>query len=158
LLALGKGIAGGVLVQLGSVVDGVDGEVARLQDRTSAMGALMDGVLDRIGDAMVVAGLAIWAVHGGMIGDAWVILLAVAAVTGSMLSMATKDRVRALGMRDGREDRIRLLLGGRDARLFLVAISAIAGRPVWGLIAIVATTALTLVARLVSVARSADPT
>jgi hypothetical protein len=118
----------------------------------------MDGVLDRIGDAMVVAGLAIWAVHDGMMGDAWVILLAVAAVTGSMLSMATKDRVRALGMRDGREDRIRLLFGGRDARLLLVAIAAIAGRPVWGLIAIVATTTVTLVARLVSVARSADPT
>ena len=158
LLALGKGIAGAVLVQLGSVVDGIDGEVARLQDRTSAMGALMDGVLDRIGDAMVVAGLAIWAVHDGMLGDASVIVLAVAAVTGSMLSMATKDRVRALGMRDARDDRIRLLLGGRDARLLLVAIAAIAGRPVWGLVAIVVTTAVTLVARLVSVARSADPT
>jgi CDP-L-myo-inositol myo-inositolphosphotransferase len=157
LLALGKGIAGGVLVQLASVVDGVDGEVARLQYRTSAWGALVDGVLDRIGDAMVVAGLAIWAVRGGMIGDAWAIGLAVGALAGSLLSMATKDRIRALGMREAPEDRSRLLLGGRDARLLLVAIAAVSGRPVWGLISIVVTTAVTLIVRLVSVARSVDP-
>ena len=156
LFALGKGIAGGVLVQVGSVVDGVDGEIARLQYRTSAWGALIDGVLDRIGDAMVVAGLTIWVVHDGMIGATWAIGLAVAALTGSLLSMATKDRIRALGMREAPEDRLRLLLGGRDARLLLVAVAAAAGQPVWGLIAIAVTTAVTLIARLVSVARSVD--
>jgi len=157
LLALGQGIAGGLFVQVGSVLDGVDGEIARLQYRTSAWGALMDGVLDRVGDAMVVAGLTIWAVRDGTIGDVWAIGLAVAALTGSLLSMATKDRIRALGMRQAPEDRLRLLFGTRDARLLLVAIAAIAGRPVWGLIAIVVTTAVTLIARLVSVARSVDP-
>jgi CDP-L-myo-inositol myo-inositolphosphotransferase len=157
LLALGQGIAGGLLVQVGSVVDGVDGEIARLQYRTSAWGALMDGVLDRIGDAMVVAGLAIWVVRDGMIGDVWAIALTVAALTGSLLSMATKDRIRALGMGEAPEDRLRLLLGGRDARLLLVSIAAVAGQPVWGLIAIVLTTAVTLTARLVSVGRSVEP-
>jgi CDP-L-myo-inositol myo-inositolphosphotransferase len=157
LLAFGKGIAGGVFVQLGSVVDGVDGEIARLQYRTSAWGALMDGVLDRIGDAMVVAGLTIWAAHDGMIGASWAIGLAVGALTGSMLSMATKDRIRALGMREPPEDRLRLLLGGRDVRLLLAAMAAVAGQPVWGLVAIVVTTVATLIARLVSVARSVDP-
>jgi hypothetical protein len=49
------------------------------------------------------------------------------------------------------------LLGGRDARLLLVAIAAVAGRPVWGLVAIVVTTAVTLITRLVAVARSVDP-
>ena len=143
-------------MQVGSVVDGVDGEIARLQYRTSAWGALIDGVLDRIGDAMVVAGLTIWVVHDGMIGATWAIGLAVAALTGSLLSMATKDRIRALGMREAPEDRLRLLLGGRDARLLLVAVAAAAGQPVWGLIAIAVTTAVTLIARLVSVARSVD--
>ncbi len=117
----------------------------------------MDGVLDRIGDAMVVAGLAIWVVRDGMIGDVWAIALAVAALTGSLLSMATKDRIRALGMGEAPEDRLRLLLGGRDARLLLVSIAAVAGQPVWGLIAIVVTTTVTLTARLVSVARSVEP-
>jgi hypothetical protein len=60
-------------------------------------------------------------------------------------------------MREAPEDRSRLLLGGRDARLLLVAIAAVSGRPVWGLISIVVTTAVTLIVRLVSVARSVDP-
>ncbi|TMK12096.1 MAG: hypothetical protein E6G63_11555 [Actinobacteria bacterium] len=118
----------------------------------------MDGVLDRIGDAMVVAGLTIWAVNAGMIGASWAIVLAVGALTGSMLSMATKDRIRALGMREPPEDRLRPLLGGKDARLLLIAMAAVVGQPVWGLIAIVVTTVATLIARLVSVARrSVDP-
>jgi hypothetical protein len=117
----------------------------------------MDGVLDRIGDATVVAGLTIWAVHDGMIGASWAIGLAVGALTGSLLSMATKDRIRALGMREPHEDRLRLLLGGRDARLLLAAMAAVVGQPVWGLVAIVVTTVATLIARLVSVARSVDP-
>jgi len=60
-------------------------------------------------------------------------------------------------MGEAPEDRLRLLLGGRDARLLLVSIAAVVGQPVWGLIAIVLTTAVTLTARLVSVARSVEP-
>ena len=154
LLATGAGIAGGVFVQLGSVVDGIDGEIARLQYRATAWGGLVDGVLDRIADAMVVAGLAIWSIHDGTVGAIWAIVLAVAATAGSMLSMATKDRVRALGLPEVAENRLNLLLGGRDARLLLVAIAAIAGKPVSGLIAIIVTTTITLVARLALLARS----
>jgi CDP-L-myo-inositol myo-inositolphosphotransferase len=153
LLADGHGVVGGALVQASSVVDGVDGEVARLQHRATAWGALLDGVLDRLGDAMIVAGLAIWAVHSGALGDVWAIALAVAATTGSMLSMATKDRIRALGLPEIREDRLNLLAGGRDARLLLIAVAAVAGLPVVALVLVVVTTVITSIARLVLVAR-----
>jgi choline kinase/phosphatidylglycerophosphate synthase len=154
LLAAGEGVAGGVLVQLASIGDGVDGELARLQYRTTAWGALIDGLLDRLGDAIAVAGLAIWVARDGSVPDAWVIALAVAATAGSMLSMASKDRMRALGLPEAQEERLGLLFGGRDARLLLIAIAAVAGAPVTGLIAVIATTTVTLVARLVLVARS----
>jgi len=49
LLAVGQGLAGGFLVHASSVADGVDGEVARLQLRGGPRGALLDGVLDRVG-------------------------------------------------------------------------------------------------------------
>jgi choline kinase/phosphatidylglycerophosphate synthase len=153
LLAMGKGVAGGALVQLGSIVDGIDGEVARLQDRATAWGGLLDGVLDRVADAMIVAGLTVWAVHDGTIVVTWAIVLAVAAATGSMLSMATKDRVRALALPEAPENRLNLLLGGRDARLLLVSIAAVLGQPVFGLAVIVVTTTVTLVARLIVVAQ-----
>jgi CDP-L-myo-inositol myo-inositolphosphotransferase len=154
LLALGKGIAGGVLVQLGSIGDGIDGELARLQYRASAWGALVDGALDRIADAIAIAGLAIWAVRDGSLSDAWAIGLAVAATAGSMLSMASKDRIRALGLPEAREDRLGFLFGGRDARLLLIAIAAVLRAPVGGLIAVMVTTTATLVVRLFSVGRS----
>jgi CDP-alcohol phosphatidyltransferase len=55
LLAAGQGLAGALLVHASSVADGVDGEVARLQLRGGPRGALLDGVLDRVGDAAIVA-------------------------------------------------------------------------------------------------------
>jgi len=153
-LADGRGIAAGILVQASSVVDGVDGEIARLQYRATAWGGLLDGVLDRLGDAVIVAGLAIWAVQTGALSDTWAIALAVAATTGSFLSMATKDRIRALRLPEVAEDRLNLILGGRDARLLLIAVLAIAGSPAVALVLVVVTTSVTLVARLVLVARS----
>jgi hypothetical protein len=94
-----------------------------------------------------------WAVRDGSVSDVWAIGLAVAATAGSMLSMASKDRVRALGLRDAPEDRLGLLLGGRDARLLFVSIAAVVGAPVAGLVYVVVTTTVTLTARLLYVAR-----
>jgi choline kinase/phosphatidylglycerophosphate synthase len=152
-LAGGHAIAGAALVQTSSVVDGVDGEIARLQHRATAWGGLLDGVLDRLGDAVIVAGLAIWTLRVDAVSETWVMVLAVAATTGSLLSMATKDRMQALGLPRIAEDRLNLLLGGRDARLLIVAVLAVAGLPAVALAVIVATTSITLVARLVLVAR-----
>jgi CDP-L-myo-inositol myo-inositolphosphotransferase len=148
LLGGGHGIVGAVLVQLSSILDGVDGEVARLQVRTSAFGALLDGVLDRLADAAIIAGLSLWAIERGSDPRA-VVVLGVAATTGSLLSMATKDRIRALGIPPPPERWIGFLLGGRDGRLALVAVGALAGSPVGALIAVTISSGLSLVARMV---------
>src|SRR5205823_6052440 len=65
LLATGEGIPGGIVVQVASVLDGVDGETARLLMRAGPLGAILDGVLDRVGDAAVMGGLGVWALRGG---------------------------------------------------------------------------------------------
>ena len=67
-----------------------------------------------------------------------------------MLSMATKDRITALGLPPRPERRIGYLLGGRDGRLLLVALGGILGSPIGALTAVVATSALSLTVRLVS--------
>jgi CDP-L-myo-inositol myo-inositolphosphotransferase len=147
-LARGEGVAGGLLVWAGSVLDGMDGEAARLQVRASAAGALLDGVLDRVADTAVLAGLAMWAVRDGMSADITVGLCA-AAVAASILSMASKDRITALGLAPAPEQALGWLLGGRDGRLLLVAIAALVGRPAAALAAVTATAGVTLVLRLV---------
>jgi choline kinase/phosphatidylglycerophosphate synthase len=146
-LGLGAAILGAVLVQIASVLDGVDGEIARLQVRASPWGALLDGVFDRLADAAVIAGLAVWALESGG-RPTLTVLLAVAATAGSMLSMASKDRVAALRIPPAPERRIGFLLGGRDARLLLVAIGALVGRPEAALAAIALTSGLSLAVRL----------
>jgi choline kinase/phosphatidylglycerophosphate synthase len=142
LLAAGQGLAGGLLVHASSVADGIDGEVARLQLRGGPRGALLDGLLDRVGDAAILAGLGLWALEGH---DArGMLVLTVAATTGALLSMASKDRAAALGLPPAPERGLGWLLGGRDGRLLLVAVGAVLGAPVAALAAITATSLLSL--------------
>jgi 1L-myo-inositol 1-phosphate cytidylyltransferase / CDP-L-myo-inositol myo-inositolphosphotransferase len=142
LLAAGRGVAGALLVHASSVVDGVDGEVARLQLRGGPRGALLDGVLDRVADAAVLGGLGLWALDGH---DApGVLALTVAATVGALLSMATKDRAAALGLPPAPERALGWLLGGRDGRLLLVTLGALLGAPLAALAAVTATSALSL--------------
>lgn len=146
-LWVGRGVEGALLVLLSSLLDGVDGEIARLQVRTSAGGALLDGVLDRAADAAVIAGLTVWALADGA-SDAAAVSLAVAATAGSMLSMATKDRIAALGIPPAPERWISFLMGGRDARLLEIAVCAALGRPLLALAIVTATSLLSLAVRL----------
>ena len=149
-LAVGAAIAGALLVHVASVLDGVDGEIARIRIRTSAAGALLDGVLDRVGDAAIMCGLALWALDKGH-DPAIVVAVTVAATAGAMLSMATKDRIAALAIPPPPEREIGFLLGGRDARLAFVTLFALSGRPLLALTVTAITSAVSLLARLLIV-------
>ena len=76
--------------------DMVDGLMARMSGRSSSWGAFLDSTLDRVGDAAVFGGLALWYAGGG---DNF--LLACVAlydlVMGSVTSYA-KARAESLGM------------------------------------------------------------
>ena len=156
-LAAGQQLLGAVLVQATSVLDGVDGELARIQLRESRRGAMLDGVLDRCADTAMIAGLGLWSLSRGL-GPIPALLLAVAATAASLLSMATKDRVAALGLPRAPERMLGMLLGGRDGRLLLIALLAAFGQPGLGLLAIAASGGITAALRvyLVAVRHPAD--
>ena len=146
-LGAGLGVTGGALVHAASVLDGVDGEIARLRVRENTGGALLDGTLDRLGDAAIIAGITVWGL--ALSADpASVAVLAVAATTGAMLSMATKDRMASLGIAPLPERWIGWLMGGRDARLFIVSVCGVFGLPIVALAAIAITSAVSLAVRL----------
>lgn len=134
VLATGQPGLGAALAQATSVLDGVDGELARLQARATPRGAMLDGVLDRCADTAIAAGLGRWALARGR-DPGSTLVLAVAASSASLLSMATKDRAAALGLPRGGERALGFLLGGRDGRLLLVAVFALVGQPAAGLLA-----------------------
>lgn len=87
----------GVLVITAFVFsDTIDGVMARLLGRTSKWGAFLDSTLDRIGDAAIFSGLAIWFFQGG--DDRVMAWLALAClVLGSVVSYA-RARAEGLGM------------------------------------------------------------
>ncbi len=123
LLALGGGVLGGVLVQLSSILDGVDGEVARLFQRASGFGKVFDALLDRYADLAVVAasGLAMWPLDS--IG-----LLTLAAAAGNVFVTSYVSHLAGWG-EDPRVVEMRAWSpAGRDVRLLVAAMAAIAGR------------------------------
>ncbi len=142
-----RAVLGAALVTTSSILDGVDGEIARLQVRTSPGGALLDGVLDRLADAAILAGLGVWATAAGA-EPRTAVPLVVAATAGSMLSMATKDRIAALGIPPAPERWIGFLMGGRDARLFEISVLALLGLPAAALAVVATTSFLSLGVRL----------
>lgn len=121
--AFDQPIAGGLLVQTSSIVDGVDGDLARLKRMTSAFGGFMDSVLDRYADALIILGLTMWTAGDGSGSGVWVV--GFSAMAGSFAVTYTRARVDD----DTRElfDRGLASVASRDVRLLIVAIGALAG-------------------------------
>ncbi len=140
LFALGGYIAlltGGVLAQFASIVDGCDGEVARLKYQSSGFGSWFDAVLDRYADAFLLFGLTWHCLAEQAIG--WVLLAGFMAIIGSFMLSYTADKYDNL-MRDriaaSGEAGLRM---GRDVRVFVIFLGAVSNLvlPVLVIIAVV---------------------
>ena len=149
---LEQAIVAGVLIQASSVIDGVDGDLARLQHRESRFGAVFDAFLDRAADAVIVAGMAWWAFdHPGSSGPQ-PFVVGLAAMTGFLMISYSRARMESEGYRELLAGPA--LLAGRDVRLLIAAIGSAAGQPYWTLVALGSVTYLALVWRLWLVYRS----
>ncbi|MEE8433405.1 MAG: CDP-alcohol phosphatidyltransferase family protein, partial [bacterium] len=128
-------LLGGVLAQFASVVDGCDGEVARLKFQQSDYGGWLDAVLDRYSDAFLLFGL-MWNTFYAT-GNRWALVAGFGAIVGSFLTSYTADKYDNL-MRS----RLRRGFGfriGRDVRVFMVLLAALTGwvYPILWMIAVV---------------------
>lgn len=105
-------LGAGVIFLLASLLDLFDGALARAAGRSSSFGALLDSTLDRIGEAAMLAALA-W--RFAVEGDALMVVVSMAALTGGFLTSYVRARAEGLGIecREGgltRPERV-LLLG-----------------------------------------------
>lgn len=114
-------LLGGLLAQFASVLDGCDGEVARLKFQGSDYGGWFDAVLDRYADAFLLFGLT-WHVYSANPGPL-MLFIGFLAIIGSFMLSYTADKYDRL-MRDriihGKVPRL-----GRDVRVFLIFLGAI---------------------------------
>ncbi len=114
------------MVQAASVIDGCDGEVARLKHLSSPRGAWLDTVLDRYADMAVALAitLAFAAAHPGPLP--WIIGF-LAAFGFILASYVTKE----FGIRTGEPYPNDVLnrLKRRDLRVFIICLGAVVARP-----------------------------
>jgi CDP-L-myo-inositol myo-inositolphosphotransferase len=126
--AVGHPAMGGMIAQFAAVLDGVDGEIARIRYQDSPFGGVYDALLDRVGDAALLGGMTLYAWLMGAGHSA--VALGFGAVAGSSLSMLVKEKYgtqfRQPWISD-REGLWRWLLLGRDGRLFLALVAGITG-------------------------------
>ena len=143
--------AGGVLAQLASVVDGCDGEIARLKQSQSEFGGWFDAVLDRYADAILLFGL-MWHEFAST-GTHLSLMLGFAAIVGSFLNSYTADKYDGL-MAQKLRGTVYFRLG-RDVRVFVIFIGAIFNLPLVTLGVVAAVMNMEVVRRIV-VCASAD--
>ncbi len=121
---------GGIIAQLASIIDGSDGEVARLKYLSSDYGGWLDAVLDRYADAFLLFGLT-WYVYSQNLSP-WVLGVGYLAIIGSFMLSYTADKYDKL-MENRIQKGIRL---GRDVRVFLIFLGALLNQPYLVLIVI----------------------
>jgi len=151
---IGYGIVGGILAQLCSILDGVDGDLAVLTGKTSKFGGFFDSLLDRYADSAIILGLTFNALNSNY-NSRLVLAVGLAALFGSLMVSYSRARAEAgLGLiyRSGFSG----YAANRDVRLFLVMIGGILNQA-FILLAVLATlTNLTVVKRVMDAKKAGD--
>ena len=111
-------VLGGILIQLSSIVDGSDGEIARATGKVTYFGGFFDSILDRYVDFAVLGAMASFSFL--FLSPQWVLLLATTSFSGSFLVSYSAAKAEAKeGLRFSRT------IQGRDTRLFLVFLAGV---------------------------------
>lgn len=154
LVALASGLAflssqpivGGVLAQLASIINGVDGDLAVLTSRVTRFGGFLDAMLDRYGDAAILMGMTC---H---LSIAWKqnitgLAVGVVALIGSLLVSYSRTRAESdLGIVFDKG--VAGYAGNRDVRLFIVMLGGILNQVFFTLLALAILTNLTVLMRI----------
>ena len=108
LLAANLWLVGGIVVFLGGAFDMFDGTLARATNQVSKLGAFMDSVFDRWGEAIVYLGIVTGAVlsipHGGdvaVVGPDLVAILGAAAMGAAFMVSYARAKSEGLGFTEG---------------------------------------------------------
>ncbi|MDL1955706.1 MAG: NTP transferase domain-containing protein [Candidatus Desulfofervidus auxilii] len=112
-------LLGGIFAQFSSVIDGVDGEIARLKLKKSKFGGFYDALLDRYADAFLLLGLFL-----SLPFNLFRFFSFFFALLGTFLiSYTTSKFYETYNYRaESVEKYLRLLPGKRDERIFLIFI------------------------------------
>lgn len=152
----GYHIIAALLAQASSIVDGVDGDLARAKQMTSAFGGFLDAILDRYADAIILLGLTIWAAGDGSgVYDgpsAYVWTAGFLALSGSFVVTYTRARIDHVPRNFF--DRGFTSVASRDVRLLMVMVGALSGQGFITLVVLASLANIVVVLRLFSARRA----
>ncbi len=112
---------GGAVFVVGSILDILDGALARTSGKGTPFGAFLDSTTDRISEGFVLGAIAlVFSRHGNEVALAF----AIAAIAGSFLVSYTRARAEALGLRGD------VGLGSRTERVVVISVGL--GLAPWG--------------------------
>ncbi|MGQ9668944.1 CDP-alcohol phosphatidyltransferase family protein [Desulfosoma sp.] len=157
-LVFGTGWAfgAGCLAALGQVLDGVDGQLARLRGMETPWGAFWDSTLDRYGDGALIVGMSTYVAHEVPSLPLWgLVPLATAALIGGNLVSYTTARAQNLGLDLGPPT-----LASKGTRTSMIIVSAWAAvfwkaAPLAGLLALAGISNAVVLRRLMRVRTAA---
>jgi CDP-diacylglycerol--glycerol-3-phosphate 3-phosphatidyltransferase len=97
LVGAGQLLIGAVILVAGSLLDAVDGALARATGGTTAFGSFLDSTLDRAAEAILYVGIVVYLLRSSAdpLGP---VLLALAALSGSFMVSYTRAKAEAIGV------------------------------------------------------------
>jgi len=130
--AAGWHVAGGIGIQLASIADGIDGELARLKGAATRFGAAFDAITDRYADAAFIVAMAVfaWRFEGLPHPE----LPGMLALAGALTVSYSRARIEAsLGEAVPANLDAVFGLASRDGRLLVAAAGTAVGQCYWTL-------------------------
>ena len=126
-------VIGAILAQAASVIDGCDGEIARLKFQVTEFGGWFDAVLDRYADAFLLFGLTYYVYFTNM--NFSVIFIGFLAIIGTFMNSYTADKYDGLMKRKLGQGKHYFRIG-RDVRIFIIFLGALITQPLLVLVLI----------------------
>lgn len=150
LAAGGHFLWAGLVMLIASALDLLDGALARKTGTVTKFGAVFDSVLDRLSEAVVLAGLLYH--YSALGGHRQEIVLCYAAIVGSIMVSYVRARAEGIGLtlREG--------LFTRAERVILLSVALMIGHGVvlWALWVLAALSHITAVQRVFAVWQKLD--
>ncbi len=134
-------VIGGALLLVSGFFDVVDGQVARVAQKTSRKGEYLDSVFDKIAEVAIFLGILI-----GGYAEPWAVFLAITLSLLVSYARAKSDIINIKMQGVG--------IGERAERLLVIAIVGIIGFMEYAVIIVAVIAGVTLVQRMVMTARS----
>ena len=147
LVGAGWLVAGGIVFLFASGLDLMDGALARLTGKVTPFGALLDSVFDRLSEAALFVGIAVYALRAGFSEDRQVFFITVLLL--ALIFSQGVSYLRARGEGLGVFTKSGLMT--RPERVVLLGAGLIAGQIEWFLLAIAAVSCFTLFQRLFTI-------